>query len=160
MSNLVIRELMSADEMHSIFPLIQQLNPEIDEPLFSSRLASMREEGGYRCIASYRDERMVGVAGFWVGTQRWCGKYVEPDNVVVDREQRSGGIGSLMMDWIEAEAQRLGCEMMKLEAYAERTRTREFYRRKGYGEPGIVMVKTLAANGAQTLEDIIAKGRA
>ena len=110
MSNLVIRELMSADEMHSIFPLIQQLNPEIDEPLFSSRLTSMREEGGYRCIASYRDERMVGVAGFWVGTQLWCGKYVEPDNVVVDREERSGGIGGLMMDWIEAEAQRLGCE--------------------------------------------------
>ena len=42
-----------------------------------------------------------------------------------------------MMDWIEAEARWLGCDVLKPEAYAERTRTREF------GEPGIVMVKPL-----------------
>lgn len=159
MTDIVIRELTSREELRSTFALIQQLNPEVDEPLFLRRLDEMLLEGGYRCIASYQGGRMVGVAGFWTGTHLWCGKYVEPDNVVVDRAQRGGGIGGLMMDWIEAEAYRLGCEILKLEAYAERTRTRDFYRRKGFGEPGIVMVKPLPVQGAQTFEQILAKGR-
>ena len=116
MSETVIRELVSLDDMRTIYPLITQSNPEIGEALFEQRLHAMREEGGYRCIAAYRDGAMVGVAGFWTGTALWCGKYVEPDNVVVDRELRSGGIGAAMMTWLETEARRLGCELLKLEA--------------------------------------------
>ena len=151
-----IRELAGLAEIATAYPLIQQLNPEVDEALFATRLAAMLHEGGYRCIAAYRDGQMLGVAGFWVGTQLWCGTYVEPDNVVVDRALRGGGIGALMMAWIQAEGERLGCEIMKLEAYAQRTRTRKFYRREGYEEPGVVMVKTLP-KGAQTLAAIRSK---
>lgn len=154
-----IRELRGFEELRGIFPLVRQSNPEIDEPTFEHRLAEMLHEGGYRCIAAYRDGTMVGVAGFWIGTALWCGRYCEPDNVVVDAEQRSGGIGAALMSWIEAEARRLGCAMLKLEAYAERHRTRAFYRRQGYAEPGVVMIKTLPLPGAQTIEDILAKAR-
>ncbi len=160
LNDISVRELVGLEELRAIFPLVHQLNPEIDEPVFLSRLQAMLDEGGYRCIAAYRDGVMIGVAGFWVGTQLWCGRFVEPDNVVVDRNQRSGGIGAMLMQWIEAEAIRLGCEMMKLEAYAERHRTRAFYQRMGFGEPGVVMVKTLPRDGAQTLDDILAKGAA
>ena len=158
MSDVELRELIGLDEMRAICPLIQQSNPELDEPTFASRLERMIESGGYRCIAAYRDGAIVGVSGFWVGTALWCGTYVEPDNVVVDTNQRSGGIGGKMMRWIEAEAERLGCEIMKLETYAARTRTREFYRREGYEEPGIVMIKTLS-KGAEGFEAIRAKAR-
>ncbi len=159
MGDIVIRELTALEDLQSIFPLIHQLNPELDEALFRQRLDAMLLEGGYRCIAAFDRDVMVGAAGFWTGTHLWCGRYVEPDNVIVDRTLRSGGIGKLMMDWIEVEARRMGCELLKLEAYAERTRTREFYRRQGYGEPGVVMIKPLPVEGAQTLEDILAKGR-
>ena len=160
MTDVTIRELNGIDELHSIFPLVHQSNPELDEPLFRERLAAMLAGGGYRCIAAFRDNAMVGVAGFWTGVQLWCGRFIEPDNVVVDRAVRGGGVGGLMMAWIEAEAVRLGCEMLKLETYAERTRTRNFYKSIGYGEPGIVMVKTLPTPGAMTLADIMAKGSA
>ncbi len=160
MTDVSLRELQGfGDMMTTLFPLINQSNPEIDRDTFEQRLAAMLEQGGYRCIAAYQDGVAVGVAGFWIGTQIWSGRYCEPDNLVVDRDRRSGGIGKLMMDWIEAEARRLGCLMLKLEAYAERTRTRAFYRREGYGEPGIVMIKTLPALGAMTMDEILAKGR-
>lgn len=157
-NDVTVRELIGFAQMRSMFPLIRQSNPELDEPTFESRLQRMLEGGGYRCVAAYRDDLMVGVSGFWVGTALWCGTYVEPDNVVVDREQRSGGIGGQLMAWIEAEADRLGCEIMKLETYAARTRTREFYRRQGFEEPGIVMIKTLS-KGAETFEAIRTKAR-
>ena len=156
MSDVTIRELVGLDQFRDVYPLVQQLNPEIDEELFIERLAAMLDEGSYRCIAAYRDEQLVGIAGFWIGTQLWCGKYVEPDNVVVDQALRGSGIGGLLMAWIEAEGNRLGCEVMKLEAYAQRTRTRELYRRAGFEEPGIVMIKPLD-RGTQTIEAIHAK---
>ncbi len=158
MSDIVIQELIGFDEMvATLFPLINQSNPEIDRETFVLRLTAMLHEGGYRCIAAYRDGVAVGAAGFWIGTQIWCGRYCEPDNVVVDREQRSGGIGGIMMSWIEDEARKAGC--LKLETYSERTRARAFYRREGYSEPGTVMIKTLPVPGAMTIEDVLAKGR-
>lgn len=160
MSNeVVIRELMGTDEIRTILPLIQQLNPEIDEAMFHDRLEAMLEEGGYRCIAAFQDGRMVGVAGFWVGTQFWCGRYIEPDNVVVDKVLRGGGIGRSMMEWIDAEGERLGCLVIKLEAYAERTRTRQFYKRLGFEEPGVVMLKVTPTGAEATLAAIQAKAQ-
>jgi GNAT superfamily N-acetyltransferase len=158
-TEIVIRELVGRDEMVTAYPLIRQLNPELAEPIFFERLTRMLGEGGYRCIAAYLGDRMIGVAGFWVGTQLWCGTYIEPDNVVVDDRERGAGVGKRLMQWIEAEGERLDCEIMKLEAYAQRLRTREFYRRDGFEEPGIVMVKTLS-KGIATLEAIRAKDRA
>jgi GNAT superfamily N-acetyltransferase len=154
---VVVRELFRLDEMVVVYPLIAQLNPELDEATFRRRLGEMLEERGYRLIAAYLEDRLVGVAGFWIGTQLWCGRYVEPDNVVVDSSLRGGGIGRRLMEWIEAEGERIGCEVMKLEAYAARTRTRQFYRRIGFAEPGVVMLKPLAAAGDGAMEAIEAK---
>lgn len=155
-SDIELRELVGLAEMRSMQPLIQQSNPELDEATFEARLALMLEAGGYRCVAAYRDGAMVGVSGFWTGVALWCGRYVEPDNVVVDQAQRSAGIGARLMAWIEAEAERLGCEIVKLETYAARTRTRAFYRREGYEEPGVVMIKVLPA-GQKTAAALRAK---
>jgi GNAT superfamily N-acetyltransferase len=140
---VAVPELRGFADMALAYRLIHQLNPELHEHTFHARLNHMLEEGGYRCIAAYRNGVMVGVAGFWVGTALWCGRYVEPDNVVVDRDVRGAGVGALMMKWIENEGERLGCEVMKLECYAERQRTRSFYRGIGYGELGVVMMKSL-----------------
>jgi GNAT superfamily N-acetyltransferase len=140
---VAVRELEGLVEIAATYPLMRQLNPELDEDTFRARLGRMLSEGGYRCIAAYRDGKIVGVAGFWVGTALWCGSYIEPDNVVVDRDARGHGIGAMMMNWIEREGERLRCGIVKLECYAERRRTRSFYLGVGYGELGVVMMKTL-----------------
>jgi hypothetical protein len=50
MSDVAFRELVGLAEMKMAYPLIQQLNPELDEATFQERLAHMLAEGGYRCI--------------------------------------------------------------------------------------------------------------
>jgi GNAT superfamily N-acetyltransferase len=152
---VAIHELKGFAAISTSFRLISQLNPELDGPTFRARLRQMLDGDGYRCIAAYRNGAMVGVAGFWVGTALWCGRYIEPDNVVVDKEVRSGGIGGLLMTWIEQEGARLGCAVIKLECYAERQRTRSFYRARGFEELGIVMLKPLdsAAGAAITAKN-------
>ncbi|WP_246413047.1 hypothetical protein [Rhizobium indicum] len=85
---VIIRELVGLDQTMTIFPLYSQVS-RLSEAVVCQRLSAMFAQSNYRCIAAYIDERMVGASGFWTGTQLWCGKYVEADNVVVDSALRS-----------------------------------------------------------------------
>ncbi|WP_235826627.1 GNAT family N-acetyltransferase [Acidithiobacillus ferridurans] len=41
------------------------------------------------------------MAGIWLGTRFWCGRYLDVDNVIVDPQYRGVGIGQQLMDWVE-----------------------------------------------------------
>lgn len=137
---VIIRELAGLDQMMTIFPLYSQVS-RLSEAVVCQRLSAMFAQNNYRCIAAYIDERMVGASGFWTGTQLWCGKYVEADNVVVDSALRSQGIGGKMMAWIEAEAERTECAVIRIAMVLGRERTHQFYARNGYFDDGLLMVK-------------------
>jgi len=62
----------------------------------------------YHCIAAFLDGRIAGVAGYWLGARFYCGEYMDVDNVVVDADLCSQGIGSKMMDWLHAKVADLG----------------------------------------------------
>lgn len=141
------------------FPLRQQEAPSRPEAEFRRRLAAMLALGNFRCIAAYQGDRMVGTSGFWVGVQMWCGPYVEPDGVVVDRDCRSQGIGARMMDWIEAEGERLGCTVMKVAIILGKPRTKQFYNRLGFSDDGMILVKPLTLGEAEFPEYVEQKRR-
>jgi GNAT superfamily N-acetyltransferase len=144
----IIRELTGIEEIATIFPLNTQVS-HLSEATFRERLAAMIAQGNYRCIAAYIGTRMVGAAGFWSSTQLWCGPYVEADHVVVDPDMRSRGIGAALMGWIEAEAERTGAATIRIAMILGRERTHQFYRRNGYFDDGLLMVKALSRGAAE-----------
>jgi GNAT superfamily N-acetyltransferase len=127
---LTLREL-SMEELPSILPLIEQHNVKLTPVELRRRLELMVPQG-YRCIAAFQGEKMVGVAGYWVGTKFWCGEYLEPDNVFVLPELRSAGIGAKMMDYLEEKARTLGCKLVVLDSYVTYAGAHRFYFRRGY----------------------------
>ncbi len=146
--DIIIRELFGMDEITTIFPLNSKVG-HLSEAVFRDRMSAMIAQGNYRCIAAYMGERMVGISGFWIGTQLWCGKYMEVDNFSVDEELRSRGIGAAMMAWMEAEAERTECAVIRLAMILGRERTHQFYRRNGYFDDGLLMVKALSRGAAE-----------
>ncbi|MGK6316147.1 GNAT family N-acetyltransferase [Neorhizobium sp. DT-125] len=145
---VAIRELFGLEQMMTIFPLYSQVS-HLSEGAVRERLSAMLAQNNYRCIAAYVDERMVGLSGFWTGTQLWCGKYVEADHVVVDSKLRSRGIGGKLMAWIEAEGERTECAVIRITMALGRERTHQFYARNGYFDDGLLMVKALSRGAAQ-----------
>ena len=143
MQEVVIRELIGIEEISTIFPLYRRHN-SMREALFRERIAAMIAQGNYRCIAAYLGDRMVGISGLWTGTFLWTGKYVEPDHVVVDPELRSHGIGAKLLEWIEREGERLGCDVSKVAMMIGRDRAHKFYSRNGYSDDGLILVKPLS----------------
>ena len=140
-ANVEIR-LLNAEEMHRILPLIQQLNPTIPSATLTKRLAEMIELG-YQCVGAFKNGKLVGAAGMWFGARFYCGRYIDVDNVIVDQEQRSSGIGSLLMSWIEAYARTQRCEVSVLDAYTTNTSAHRFYLRDGYKIIGFHFYKDL-----------------
>ena len=98
---------------------------------------------GYQCAGAYIGERLVGICGLWVATRFYCGKYLEPDNVVVDPDYRSLGIGQSLMPWVYAYARELNCEVCELNSYVGSPRAHKFYFNEGFGVLGFHFQKRL-----------------
>lgn len=143
MHEVSIRELFGAAEIRSIYPLYSN-SSSLSPSLFEERVDAMLAQGNYRCIAAYIGERMVGVSGFWIGVQLWTGKYCEPDHVFVEADLRSAGIGAQLMRWIEREAERLGCDLLRVAMVLGKDRTRSFYSRNGFTDDALILVKPLS----------------
>ena len=140
--NITLRELETYEEMLPHLSLINQLNPGLNKEDYARMLREMLKQG-YRMVAVFDEERCVGLSGFWIGTKLYCDKYLEPDNVVIDKEYRSKGIGKLLLDWLEIEARKNSCRMLMLDAYSENFAGHKFYFREGFILRGFHFLKKL-----------------
>ena len=138
---MVIR-LLAKDELAMILPLVQELNPGVPSDVLAQRLQDMTAQG-YQCAAAFVDDCCIGVAGIWLGTRFWCGRYLDVDNVIVDPTYRGAGIGQQLMDWVERYAHWEDCEIMVLDAYVTNHPAHKFYQRNGYQIVGYHFVKSL-----------------
>ncbi|MDB6071557.1 MAG: GCN5-related N-acetyltransferase [Verrucomicrobiales bacterium] len=125
-----VRELTPA-EFPLILPLIEKHNATFPASELRSRLEKMTTRG-YRCIGAFQNDRIVGVAGYWLITRFYSGDYMDVDNVVVDESLRSQGIGTALMEWLEKHAHHLGCRSVMLDSYVTLSRAHRFYFRHGY----------------------------
>lgn len=145
MENLKVtfRHLNSLAERRLVFPLYHQLNPRMEESMFHKRMEFMMTEPNYRLLGVYLDNELVGISGYWISHKLYCGKYLEPDNVVVHRNHRSKGIGEKLQSELERIAAENGCNAMMLDAYLENEDGHRFYERHGYVKKGFHFVKKL-----------------
>jgi GNAT superfamily N-acetyltransferase len=139
---LLIEEVKDKNEMLSFHSLIKQLNPKLKKVEYKVMLDDMLAHG-YRMAAVYDGEKCAGLSGFWIATKIYSGKYVELDNVVIDKNYRNKGIGKKLCDWILKEAKKQGCVTAMLDAYAENIPAHRFYYREGFYVRGFHFLKQL-----------------
>lgn len=141
-ATIVLRELKTAKAWLEMYYLIKQLNKRMSPKQFEALLKEMQERG-YRCVGAYKNNTLVGAAGFWVGYRFWCRKYIDIDNVVVDEKHRAKGIGKKMVQWIEREGRKQSCESAMLDCYTSHHDSHRFYFREGYTIIGYHFTKDL-----------------
>jgi GNAT superfamily N-acetyltransferase len=130
-SDIQIREMQGTDDMLDNFGILSTLYPEMQKADYARMLQEMLPNG-YHQVAVFEGSRCIGLSGFWINTKLYCGKYIEPDHVVIDPEYRSRGIGKMLCDWIAAEGLKRGCGTALLDAYVENADAHRFYFREGY----------------------------
>lgn len=128
---ILIRQL-DTPELQDILPLAALLNPDIPTEVLAERLKQMIQCGNYYCAGGFLDNKLIAVGGYWIATKFYCGRYIELDNIAVEPEYRSLGIGKQLTAWLEAEGRRRNCEAAMLDAYTTNTRAHAFYESAGY----------------------------
>ncbi len=126
-----IRTLAGDDDLRVAWPLVAQLRPAFDEERFVAQMqrqiaegcrATLLFDGGGapRVFACWRVMEMLAV-----------GRHVYVDDLVTDAGARSRGFGTAMLDWLKAEAKRLGCSRLQLDSGTQRQDAHAFYLREG-----------------------------
>ena len=142
MHNSITVSLIPTPDLPVILPLVQILNPTLDQDLLAHRLDEMVGQG-YQCAGAYLGEQLVGICGLWIATRFYCGKYLEPDNVVVHPDFRSLGVGQKLMAWVYDYARTLNCEVVELNSYVGSPRAHKFYFGEGFQILGFHFQKKL-----------------
>jgi GNAT superfamily N-acetyltransferase len=123
----------TAEQIAATYDVMAQLRPHIarDEYLpFVQRLianerfnlAALRDDGVVRAVAGYRVMEML-----------YCGPMMYIDDLVTDERVRSRGCGKALLDWLKAEARRLGCTEVQLVSRVTREEAHRFYFREDFG---------------------------
>lgn len=138
----VIRELATLADMEANLALLQHLNPTLQAAAYRTMLEDMIPNG-YKQVAVYDGDKVIGLSGYWIITKLYCGKYIEMDNVVVNPAWRSRGIGQLLCNWIKEKAKSSGCKSIHLDVYAHNKHAHRFYFREGFMIEGFHMIQYL-----------------
>ena len=127
----VIRPLRTPAELRAAWPVVQQLRPHLDEDAFVAQ-ALRQFDTGFHATALYDDAGCVrAFAGWRVLEFLAIGRHVYVDDLVTDAGARSHGHGKALLDWLKAEARRLGCVRLQLDSGTFRKDAHAFYLREG-----------------------------
>jgi GNAT superfamily N-acetyltransferase len=134
-----VREI-ERGETRRAFPAMAELRTHLSsEDQFVERVDGIQRPEGYRLVGAFEDAGAadaVAVAGFRLGNSLAWGRFVYVDDLVTRKDHRSRGHAAALMDWLVAEARRLGCEQLHLDSGSHRHDAHRFYLRHGLHIPG------------------------
>lgn len=116
--------LKAAERVH------RQLRPHIREP-YAASLERVFEGGGRMIVALYAGE-VAGVAVYRVYENTSQGRKLYIDDLVVDADCRSRGIGGALLAQLDQKARDAGCAVVDLDSGTARERAHRFYFAAGY----------------------------
>ena len=128
---LEIQECRTDDEIRAAYPIVRQLRDSLDLSAFLHRVTKAKQ-GGYRLFCSRSREGIVGAIGLRIQDDLCWGHNLYVDDLVVDANLRSKGIGEFLMRFAEKLARSEECQCVRLASGISRTEAQRFYERLGY----------------------------
>ena len=102
-----IRSAESPAELAACFPVMRALRPHVtDASELVGRIQTQAAQG-YRLIAAWREQTVVGAAGYRMQENLIRGRFCYVDDLVVAESERRNGIGARLLDAVAAEARKV-----------------------------------------------------
>jgi GNAT superfamily N-acetyltransferase len=127
----IIRIVTRPDELRAAWPVVAQLRPEFDEERFVAQMLRQIDTDDCRATVLYDADGVPRAFACWrVMEMLAVGRHVYVDDLITDAASRSRGYGKAMLDWLKAEARRLGCVRLQLDSGTQRQDAHAFYLRE------------------------------
>lgn len=140
---MIVRELNGKEEMLAQLEVMQELYPSLTAEAYAHDLEHMLPNNRYGQAAVFDGEKCLGIAGFWIGTKLWCGKYLEIDNLVVSSKYRSKGAGKTLFSYLKNKANEEGCSMIALDSYTSNFKAHKFFYNEEFGPKGFHFIHVI-----------------
>jgi GNAT superfamily N-acetyltransferase len=128
----VVMKEMTVRDAAQILPFVQKLNPGKPEMELARCIEEMFRFENYYCLGLFQNEQLLGLMSGWMTVRFYCGRQLEIDNVIVDTEIRSAGLGKQFLNLVEAWAKERHCQTIELNTYVQNSRSHKFYFNAGY----------------------------
>lgn len=130
-ADCMIRDISEAADLRVAWPLVRQLRPALDEDRFVAQVQRQIASDGCRVNVLYDADGVPRAFACWrVLEMLAAGRHVYVDDLVTDEASRSRGHGKALLDWLKAEARRLGCARLQLDSGTQRQHAHAFYLRE------------------------------
>ncbi|RYG97460.1 MAG: GNAT family N-acetyltransferase [Alphaproteobacteria bacterium] len=129
-------EITSAEtesEISATYLVVKQLRPHLDQETYVQMVQSLIRTEGLKLIVVVERETVLAVASYRIMNMLYCGKILYVDDLVVDVQARSKGIGSMLLASLRQEGRSLGCSEVQLISRVTREQAHRFYYREGFG---------------------------
>ena len=136
-------EELTIKDSAAILPLAHKLRPAADPAQLSEYLTEMFELPTFHCFGLRENGKLVAVSFGWITIRFYSGKQLEVDNVIVDPDLRSQGVGKTFFGFIQEWAVRYGCHTIELNTYVQNSRSHKFYYNEGYSILGFHFQKVI-----------------
>ena len=99
---------LTIDDSAVIVPLAHKLRPAADPAQLKEYLAEMFGFPTFYCFGLRQEGKLIAVSFGWITVRFYSGKQLEVDNVIVDPDLRSQGVGKRFFSFIEQWAVQQG----------------------------------------------------
>ncbi len=128
---LALRHAEGEADIGACFAVMRQLRPHLKDAAEMTGRVLRQQAGGYRLLAAWRGEAVVGLAGYRMQENLIHGKLLYVDDLVVSEAERRGGLGARLLDAAAAEARAHGCRVLSLDTGLDNSLGQRFYFRWG-----------------------------
>jgi GNAT superfamily N-acetyltransferase len=135
--------VLTLGDSDAIVPLANKLHPAIAPEKIRGYLTEMFALPTYYCFGLWQQEKLVAVSNGWITVRFYSGKQLEVDNVIVDPEVRSQGVGKYFFTHIQDWAIRNNCNTIELNTFVQNSKSHKFYYNEGYAILGFHFQKVL-----------------
>jgi GNAT superfamily N-acetyltransferase len=143
MSDALTFRILTADYIHEIAVLGQQLNPTLTLQETKDYLIQMFEFEHYTCFGVFKESQLIGISSAWTTVRLYCGKQLEVDNVIIEPTMQSQGIGKALFEFIESWSKDQDYQTIELNTYIQNAKSHKFYFNLGYSILGLHFWKKL-----------------
>ena len=124
----MIREVQPGEGV-LVAEVLHELRPHRRADEIPALVEAQRAEG-YRVVASFVDDLVVAAAGIRLSTNLVLGPAIYIDDLVTLPRARGAGQARAILEWVAAEAARLGCSHVHLDSATHRHPAHRLYLRR------------------------------
>ncbi|WP_199615278.1 GNAT family N-acetyltransferase [Paenibacillus alkalitolerans] len=122
-----IKFMATDSDIMETFAVMKQLRPHLSADEYAAQIKRMQDLYGYKLLAVVENNRVKSVAGYRLSESLAWGKYLYVDDLITDENSRANGYAALLLDWLEAEAEKCGFDQFHLDSGVHRHDAHRFY---------------------------------